>query len=37
MLNNFNHDQLFPKNKFQGLNRRLSGEISEKRQNDISK
>ena len=30
MLKNFKHDQIFLKNKFQGLKRQLSGKISDK-------
>ena len=29
MLNNFNHDHIFLKTKFQGLKHQLSGRISE--------
>ena len=35
ILNNLKHYQLFLKNKFRGLKVRLSGKISEKRQNDV--
>ena len=35
LSNNFNHDQLFLKTKFQDLKRQSSGEISEKSQNDV--
>ena len=37
MLNNFYHERLFPKTKFQGLKRQLSGKINKKWQNDVSK
>ena len=30
VLNNFKHDQLYLKSKFQGLKRQLSGKINEK-------
>ena len=36
MLNNFNYDQRFLKNKSQGLKRQLSGTISEEAQNGVS-
>ena len=36
MLNNFNYDQRFLKNKSQCLKRQLSGTISEEAQNGVS-